>query len=102
MGSGSRAPEGGRRRILRGKSPDFRSHGGRKPAESVELTRVKALQIISELCRGDKSSYHSYELNLILDNASRINVVDHGSLSKLREDANRLAQFLGVPIWDAA
>ncbi|MFA5039883.1 MAG: hypothetical protein WC732_09450 [Candidatus Omnitrophota bacterium] len=67
----------------------------------VDLCRIRALQILSEHCRGNKSSYYSYELNAVLDDASRVNVVDHGSLEKLRKDAQILGQFLGVQIWDA-
>jgi hypothetical protein len=67
----------------------------------VQLGRIHALQIISEYCRGNKNSYYSYELNLVLDDAERINVVDHGNLNKLRDDAQALAEFLGVPVWDA-
>ncbi len=65
------------------------------------LEVVHALQIISEYCRGNKSSYYSYELNLVLKDGKRINVVDHGSIRKLREDAEILSKFLGIPVWDA-
>jgi len=69
---------------------------------AARLEDIHALQIISEYCRGDKSSYYSYELNLVLGDGGRLNVVDHGNLRKLREDAQRLARFLGKPLWDAA
>ncbi|MBN2789300.1 MAG: hypothetical protein JXR69_03850 [Candidatus Delongbacteria bacterium] len=65
-----------------------------------ELDQIHAIQILSEYCHTDKSHYYSYELNLVLKDSSRINVVDHGNLAKLREDANLLAEFLEVPIWD--
>ncbi|MDP6491172.1 MAG: hypothetical protein QGG69_05335 [Kiritimatiellia bacterium] len=58
-------------------------------------------QLLSEYCRSDKSSYYSYELNLVLQDGSRINVVDHGNKTKLREDAATLSEFLGRPVWDA-
>ena len=67
-----------------------------------KLSDIHALQIISENCRGDKSSFYSYELNLVLINAKRINIIDHGNLKKLREDAEILSQFLGKPVWDGA
>lgn len=67
----------------------------------VYLQEVHALQIVEEYVRGDKSSYYSYELNLVMDDGQRLNVVDHGSVKKLREDADLLAKFLGVPLWDA-
>jgi hypothetical protein len=56
---------------------------------------------LSEFVSGSKNSYYSYELNLVLDDGSRINVVDHGNLERLRSDANALSQFLDKPVWDA-
>jgi hypothetical protein len=32
---------------------------------------------------------------------TRINVVDHGKVSAIRADAERLGRFIGVPVWDA-
>jgi hypothetical protein len=32
--------------------------------------------------------------------ASRVNAVDHGGIAKLREDAEKLSEFLDVPVWD--
>ena len=65
------------------------------------LEDIHAIQLLSEFVRGSKSSYYSYELNLVLKDGKRLTVVDHGNLKHLREDARKLAQFLGVPIWDA-
>jgi len=67
----------------------------------TKLSDIHALQLISEFIRGDKSSYHSYELNLVLKDGNRVNVVDHGNQVKLQEDARTLADFLGKPVWDA-
>jgi len=67
----------------------------------ARLEEIHALQLISEYCRSDKSSYYSYELNLVLQDGVRINVVDHGNKDKLCEDAATLSNFLGKPIWDA-
>jgi hypothetical protein len=84
---------------------------GRKAPEEVfdknaikgltHLEEIHALQLISEYCRGNKSSYYSYELNLVLKNGKRINVIDHGNQNKLREDAATLSRFLQKPVWDA-
>ena len=38
----------------------------------------------------------------VLLEGQRINVTDHGSLRHLRDDARQLADFIGVPLWDAA
>lgn len=76
-----------------------------KIKESVWLSNIHALQIISEYCSSSSSrggsSYRSYELNLVLDDAKRINVIDHGNYARLRKDAESLAEFLGVPLWDS-
>ncbi len=61
---------------------------------------VYALQLIAEYVSG-KNSYYSYELNLVLKDGKRINVVDHGNLDRIREDARTLSLFLGKPLWDA-
>ena len=68
---------------------------------SAPLSSIHALQLLSEYISGSKNSYTSYELNLVLNDGSRINVVDHGNLERLRSDANRLSQFLDKPVWDA-
>lgn len=74
------------------------------PAEiktCAALDTVHALQLLREYCRGNKSSYYSYELNLVLRDGTRLNVIDHGNLKALREDAAQLGAFLGKPVWDA-
>lgn len=63
------------------------------------LSDIRALQIIPERIRSKNGSYTSRELNLVLADASRRNVTDHGSESSLLEDARTLAAFLSVPIW---
>ena len=78
----------------------------------IQLQDVHAIQLVSERIRSQsssssrshssrRSSYYSYELNLVLHDATRINVVDHGKLSVIRQDADRLADFLDIPVWDA-
>jgi hypothetical protein len=69
--------------------------------ERVQLDRIHALQLIKEHCTGNDSSYYSYELNLVLKDGTRLNVVDHGNQNLLRRDAEELAKFLGRPLWDA-
>jgi len=69
---------------------------------SAPLDQVHAIQIVSELCRGKNSSYYSYEINLVLHDTTRVNVVDHGNLKHIRKDAQKIADLIGVPVWDAA
>jgi preprotein translocase subunit SecG len=67
----------------------------------ARFDEIKGLQIIKEEIRG-KNSFYSYELNVVLKNTKRINVVDHGNLAKIQEEAQKLSEFLGVPVWDMA
>jgi len=66
------------------------------------LNDIHALQLLAKNVRSRGSSgFKCYELNLVFDNASRINVANHGNLQWIREDATTLAVFLGKPIWGA-
>ncbi|MUU77316.1 hypothetical protein [Winogradskyella endarachnes] len=67
----------------------------------IPLNTIIALQIIGEHVKSDKGSYKSFELNLVLNDSSRKNVVDHGNLKSLIKDAEVLSEFLNVPIWHA-
>lgn len=86
---------------------------GHPPLDEVEIGRrkdaalleqVHAIQLIREYCTSsgkNSSSYYSYEINLVMHDGSRTNVIDHGNLSRIRADAERLGRFIGVPVWDA-
>jgi hypothetical protein len=101
FGSTPRVFDQARAMFWRGRrQPAMMSTSGQKGA-STPLSAIHALQLISEYVSGDKSSYYSYELNLVLADGNRINVVDHGNLEHLRADAQTLGRFLGKPIWDA-
>lgn len=78
--------------------PDY--HHQLRP-DSTQFSEIHAVQLIEEFVSGNKSSYHSYELNLVLKSGKRINVVDHGDIKLLRQEIMELSAFLGVPIWDA-
>lgn len=71
--------------------------------EAVKLSEIHALQIVHEWVSGNgkgSKPFKSYELNLVLKSGDRVNIIDHGNRVKLLEDANQLAQFLSVPLWD--
>ena len=67
----------------------------------IKLEDIHAIQLISEYISGEKSSYYSYELNLVLKDAGRINVIDHGNDGVIINNAKILSRFLDVPVWDA-
>jgi hypothetical protein len=77
--------------------------------DTAPLAQIHAVQLISEFIEtarrssrgsGSSSRYYSYEINLVLKDGSRINVVDHGDLARIQQDARQLGQFLDVPIWE--
>ena len=68
---------------------------------SIKISDIHALQLVSEYIRGDKKSYYSYELNIVTRDGQRYNVIDHGDRSDMLADADKLSDFLGVPVWDA-
>jgi len=87
--------------FLRGRKNPSRVYDQTKIKSLISLQNIHALQIISEHISSNKSSYYSYEINLVLKDASRVNVIDHGNLDRIREDAKTLSDFLGKPVWDA-
>jgi hypothetical protein len=85
----------------KGRKAPYESGDWRNLKGCARLGEIYALQLIAERVSGKDRSYYSYEINLVLKDGSRINVVDHGKKSKIQEDAKALAEFLGKPLWDA-
>lgn len=69
--------------------------------DACKLGDIHAVQLIPEYCLFNKPPYNRFELNLVLHNGRRINVIGHSNPAKLRKDAQLLARFLHVPVWDA-
>ena len=67
---------------------------------TIPFARIVALQVVKEICRTKNSSFPSWELNLVLDDASRINVFDHGNRKRFDADLAILAEALGKPVWE--
>ncbi|MFP4013080.1 MAG: hypothetical protein ACLFVQ_03270 [Chitinispirillaceae bacterium] len=99
----------------RGKTPPDQILRKETLRDWARLDDIHALQILREsIGKSGSSSYRSvgnrevsggnfsYELNLVLKDASRVNVIDHGSVKEIREDAESISRFLGVQVWDAA
>lgn len=67
--------------------------------DMVPLSSIHALQIITEKVTTKNSSFLSYEINLILSDKKRINIVDHGNYERILSDSKQLGDYLGVPVW---
>ena len=72
-----------------------------KNEKSFGFDQICAIQLLREYVSGNKNSYYSYELNLVCMDGERINIIDHGALRAIREDASILADYLSIPVWDA-
>jgi hypothetical protein len=69
--------------------------------DSAQLSSIHALQIIEETVGGNQGSvFKSYELNVVLKDGERIHLMDHGNYLAINTDAEKLAGFLSVPIWE--
>ncbi|MDH5737909.1 MAG: hypothetical protein OEZ23_06330 [Gammaproteobacteria bacterium] len=84
-----------------------RSAGGVSSEKQGRLADIHALQILTERVsshssKGGSSSYHSYEINLVLGSGKRVNIMDHGKESAIEDNARELAGFLDVPVWRAS
>lgn len=71
----------------------------------IPFSQIHGLQLIevynkvSRTNMGNSDRYYSYELNLILKNAQRINILSHGDKNEIIKDTKMLATYLSVPIW---
>lgn len=96
--------------IVFDKNADYFWKGRKNPADQLlgnksvkiaaMLENIHAIQLLSEYCNKGKTRFYSYEINLVLKDGDRINVVDHGNLKKVKRDAQKLSTFLGKPLWD--
>jgi hypothetical protein len=71
----------------------------------ILLDDIYAIQLLSSFVSSQDSdgmdhSYYSYELNLVMNDGDRINVLSHGNLLNIRTDAQTLSRFLNVKLWD--
>lgn len=84
----------------RGRKPPYEAPNTDQLKDACHLSDIHALQLILKRCT-NQGNYSSHELNLVLHDGTRINVLDHGELAHIRADAKVLADFLDVPLWDA-
>ena len=71
------------------------------------LNKLHAVQVIEEFVSGNgdedsgrSNSYYSYEVNLVMSDGKRVNVLDHGSKKAIDEDSKAIAALFDVPLWD--
>lgn len=75
----------------------------KKEKKITKLSNVIALQLLTEYVvssnsNGGTSRYYSHEINFILKDYKRINIVDHGNKNSIIEDAKIISKTLNIPI----
>lgn len=72
------------------------------PGHDVPFDEIAGLQLVCEQIGHPNDERYSYELNLVLKNGSRLNVVDHSGHGQLQDEAAQLAAVVGCPVWDGS
>ena len=68
---------------------------------SVPFAEIHSIQLLDEEVRNPREQmFWSYELNLVLCDGKRINLIDHRDQREIRWDAGDLSRMMDVPIWD--
>ncbi len=79
---------------------------GRK--QTIKLDDIYALQLLSRVVevkmppKGQLQKINTYELNVVLNDGKRVNVLAHGGFKEIRDDSNKISTFINKPLWDAA
>ncbi|QTA83572.1 Uncharacterized protein dnl_59850 [Desulfonema limicola] len=69
------------------------SHG----YEKISIDHIHALQMIKDRSHLDENYY---ELNVVLKNHDRLNIICHSNGKSIRKQAKELSEILSIPFWD--
>lgn len=64
------------------------------------LSDIAAVQFLKKTIIRKRGMYDSYETNIVLNSGARYFIIDSGDIGTAFEDAEELAKFLAVPLWD--
>ena len=65
----------------------------------INFEHIHAIQLVDEFIEDDDGDYTSTELNLVLKDHQRVNVLDHSDKASLFRDAKHLGKVLNKPVW---
>ena len=77
--------------------------------KNVHFDDIYAIQLVSKRVIRTKKShgnirhrhkFKSVELNLVLGDGRRVNVLDHSKVGVIKSEAAILGELIGVPVWD--
>lgn len=66
----------------------------------VYFSEIHALQVLSKRVRSKNGSFTCYEINLVLNDGLRLNLVNHGNYAEILADAVTLSALLSKPVWN--
>jgi hypothetical protein len=64
-----------------------------------KISEIQFIQIVEQLIPQKRNYYYSYEINLVYNDDTRFNLVDHSELNIIQRDARLLKQFIEKPIY---
>ncbi len=75
----------------------------KKNKKVTKLSDVIALQVLTEYIissnsNGSSNRYYSHEINFVLKNYTRVNIVDHGNKNSIINDSKTISRTLNIPI----
>lgn len=71
------------------------------PLNKIDVIQILKKELKEKWWKNSQTyTYNCYELNLILNDNSRINILNHGNLNKIKETAQLLSQRLWVKVYD--
>jgi hypothetical protein len=69
--------------------------------QRLRFDQVRELEMLTKhIQRLDRAGYDNHELNLVLDDGTRVNLISHPDTAQIARDAQTLAGIIGVPIRD--
>ena len=77
--------------------------GRGKRRKSINFSEIHALQLIPKrVTDSDGPDYFNHQLNLVLNDASRIHIVDYYHAEKAKQDSKVIADLMNKKVWDAS
>jgi hypothetical protein len=82
---------------------DPKAQTARVAGRAIPFQSIHALQLLTHRVSGsDGPDFDSHQLNLVLKDRSRVPLVDHSELTRLRSEAEQLCRLVGCKLWDGA
>lgn len=73
-----------------------------KTDQTIPLQEAYALQVISSISGGHGHGvFKNNELNIILKNGDRVNILNHGNILAFEDQELKISNFLNIPVWQA-